>query len=483
MLKRLSGIAGIGAVTATVTLLVLQPVSFGRGGPTYLLVLLGAWLFLRGLFLAGSGLFAAADDDESAWRVWLVPFQIVLGFGALYAAIWRLDPGALVGAGLDPPLRVFSVFALSFGAFGGISPEETAPHIVLAIQVVVVAITVGALVRRLHRPTGWVIGSVAFVLVGGMALSFGEERRLRPDFERGITLTGYHRDAYSNDEASDSLRTARDLGAEWVTIVPAWYQGEAFFHGVGPDGVRTPTDQSVEEIIKEARELGMKVTMKPHVNVLDGTYRGEIKPDNIDEWFKSYEGMLSLYADIAERAGAQQFVVGTELEGVSRETDRWRKLIEMVRGRFKGKLTYAANWDEVANVKFWDALDVIGVDAYYELDTKPDVGDLVKAWEKPVKQLERLHRRYGKDVLLTEIGYPNAESALKTPYEPKGQPDPELQKIAVEAALTVWAEFEWAKGMSWWEWSSEPSTLEPDDKGYALNDRPAAGVIREWYSD
>jgi hypothetical protein len=483
-MKRLSGIAGIGAVTATVTLLILQPVSFGRGAPSFFLIVFGGWLFVRGLFLAGAALFAAADDEKGeTWRLWLVPFQIVLGFGALYAALWRIDPGSLVGAGLDPPLRRFSVFALTFGAVGGIAPEETSAHLILLAQVAVVSITTGALLRRLHRPTGWVIGGVVAVLVGGIALSFGEERRLRPDFERGITLTGYHRDAYANEEASDALQAARDLGAEWVTIVPAWFQGKAFFHGVGPDPVQTPTDQSIEDIINQAHELGMKVTLKPHVNVLDGTYRGDIKPDNLDEWFRSYEGMISVYADIAKRTGAEQFVVGTELDGVSRETDRWRRVIELVRDRYDGTLTYAANWDDVRNVKFWDALDAIGVDAYYPLGDDPDLGDVIKAWEKPVKQLERLHERYDKDVLLTEIGYPNADSAIETPYEPSGSPNPERQKTAVEAALTVWAEPEWAKGMSWWEWTSEPSKIKLGDRGYVLNEQPAKDVIREWYSD
>ena len=319
------------------------------------------------------------------------------------------------------------------------------------------------------------------VLTGGIALSSGEERRLNPDFERGFTLTGYTPDSYAN--ASEALMAIRDLGAEWVTIVPTWYQEKAYFHGVRPEGALTPTDQSVEDVIEEARGMGLNVTLKPHIDVLDGTYRGDIKPDNLDEWFKSYEGMLSLYADIAERAGAEQFVVGTELDGVSRETDRWRGLIAFVRGRFKGQLTYASNWDDIGNVKFWDALDVIGVDAYFPLDAEPKLAEVVEAWDKPVKQLEKLHKRYDKEVLLTEIGYPNTTSAIRRPYEVRGAPDPEQQKLAVEAALTVWAEPDWVAGMSWWDWSDDPSQTVPSDTGYALNERPAKDVIREWYSD
>lgn len=479
MFKRLRGLAGIGAVTATVTLLVLQPVSFDRGAPTVFLVVVGGWLFLRGAFLAAAGLFAAADDSGDDWRLWLVPFQIFLGFGALYAALWRLDPGSLVGAGLEPPLRKFSVFAASFGGFGGIAPESTTARVALAAEVVVVAIMVGALVRRLHRPTGWVLGAVAIVLAGGIALSFGEERRLGPDFERGITLTAYGAEAYASDAAYNAMREARDLGAEWVTIVPARFQEKKNFNGPRVDPQKTQSDSSVETVIGRAHDLGMKVTLKPHVDLDDGSSRTEIRPDSLDEWFKSYEGMLSLYADIAERTGAEQLVVGTELKALSGETDRWRGLIDMVRGRYRGKLTYAANWDEFDRVRFWDALDAIGVDAYFPLDADDSLGDAVKAWDKWIEKVDRVRRRYDKDVLLTEIGYPDTKSALAKPYDASGPRDAERQKIGVEAALTVWTEPDWAAGMSWWQWASDLSVREP----YALNEQPAAEVIREWYSD
>lgn len=494
---RLSRLSSVSAVTATVTLLLLQPVSFGRGAPTLFLVVAGGWLFVRGLFLTGAALFAAADGDEQpAWRLLLVPLQIVLGFGALYAAIWRLEPGALVGAGLEPPLRRFSGFAATLGGAGGISPEEPAAQLALLAEVIVLAIAAGALVRRWRKPVGWVAGASALVLAGGLALWTGEDPRLRDGFERGVTLTGFHRDAYAGREAADAVRAARDLGASSVTIVPTWYQGKRHYHGVGPDEQRTPTDESVEQIIRHARDLGLEVTLKPHVDVLDGSYRGEIVPDDLDAWFESYTGMLARYSDLAERAGASQFVVGTELERLSVHTERWRKLVDGVRARFNGRLTYAANWTEVAKIRFWDALDRIGVDAYYPLSNDGEersVSDLIQAWsdfEPPrerrrdyVSELERLHGRYDKPLLLTEIGYPSAASAARTPYEVGGKPDPELQRRLVEAALAVWAEPDWVAGISWWHWTSEPSKLVERDRSHALNGKPAAARIREWYSD
>ena len=53
------------------------------------------------------------------------------------------------------------------------------------------------------------------------------------------------------------------------------------------------------------------------------------------------------------------------------------------RAVYKGKLTYAANWDgEFEEVAFWDALDVIGVQAYFPLTEErvPSVTKLTQAW-------------------------------------------------------------------------------------------------------
>ena len=76
MRKRLKGVAGVGAITATATLLALQPVSIGRGAPAVLLVVVGSWLFVGerlsrsqwlGVFvaLAGAALLSLMQARET----------------------------------------------------------------------------------------------------------------------------------------------------------------------------------------------------------------------------------------------------------------------------------------------------------------------------------------------------------------------------------------------------------------------------------
>lgn len=485
MWKRLNGVAGVGAITATVTLLALQPVSIGRGTPTMLLVVVGGWLFVRGAFLAVAALFTAAEADDHKWRLWIVPLQLALGFGALYAALWRLDAGSLVGAGFEPTLARFSLFAGTLGAAGRIAPESTLAELALAVQVAAIALVVGALVRRLHRRTGWVVGAVVVVAAGTIAVVVGLERRLPTDFQRGLSLTGYSRDEYATPDANRALLAAAELGAEWLAITPAWYQPSARAHAIRPHPVRTPSESSIEATIRKAHAADMQVMLKPHLNLRKGHYRGDIDPRDVPRWFDAYERFLLFYADVARRTGVRQLAIGTELEGVSGHTRRWRRLIRRVRERFDGRLTYAANYDEVMRVRFWDALDLIGVDAYFPLSDETDVttSDLIEEWRGPVRRLERLHERWDKDVLLTEIGYPSATSALRTPFESRGESDTTIQERAVEAALAVWAERPWVAGMYWWEWTTSPSEVSGGDTSFALNGKPAADVIEEWYSD
>ena len=337
------------------------------------------------------------------------------------------------------------------------------------------------------RKRGVTLVVLAVVAAGGAAALLLDEdgRRLPADFRRGVSLTGYSVHEYENEDSARALRGAAELGADWVTITPAWYQRDPASHDIRPHGNRTPSSVGIETSIRRAQTLGMNVTLKPHLNTRDGTYRGEIKPRDVARWFTEYRRLLRVYADMAERTGARELVVGTELEGVSGHSRQWRSLIRDARKRFGGRLTYAANYDEVFRIDFWDELDEIGVDAYFPLSKHPEptVAELVEAWQKPLARLERLHERWDRDVLLTEVGYPSAESAVSTPYESGGRQDLDLQKRAVEAALTAFAGRPWIAGTTWWEWWTQQSQLEEDDTGFALNGKPAASVIQEWYEE
>jgi len=81
----------------------------------------------------------------------------------------------------------------------------------------------------------------------------------------------------------------------------------------------------------------------------------------------------------------------------------WRSVISDVRGLYSGPLTYASNHSgEETSIKWWDAVDYIGVDAYYPLTYKndPTVAELKTAWLTPTLTLENLSNQYNKPIIL-----------------------------------------------------------------------------------
>ena len=55
------------------------------------------------------------------------------------------------------------------------------------------------------------------------------------------------------------------------------------------------------------------------------------------------------------------------LVSTENNVEQWTRTINHVRGTFKGRLTYSANWDHYREVKFWDQLDLIGMNSYWTL--------------------------------------------------------------------------------------------------------------------
>ncbi|MBK5111009.1 MAG: hypothetical protein JJE10_06525 [Thermoleophilia bacterium] len=296
----------------------------------------------------------------------------------------------------------------------------------------------------------------------------------------GLNLTAYTSDGYS--EADGELAQIKALSSTAVTLVPTWYMPSPDSSEVRQEKGKSPNDDSLYRAIDAARNAGLKVILKPHVDVLDGTFRGDISPSDRAAWFRSYRDFIDRYAWIAADVGADLYVVGTELKGVSGEDAEWRSLIRSVREKFSGALTYAANWDEVESIQFWDALDLIGADAYYPLSAEgetPTEGDLLAAWRPIVDQLKGLSEQWERPVILTEIGYPSQAGATAHPWEVReGEaPDQAAQALAYEAAFKAFAGAEWLEGINWWSWRADLAPDEDPPVDYSPEGKEAEVVL------
>jgi hypothetical protein len=151
----------------------------------------------------------------------------------------------------------------------------------------------------------------------------------------------------------------------------------------------------------------------------------------------------------------------------------------MIRSKFSGSLTYAANYgSEVEGITWWNDLDYIGVDAYYPLDSsEPDFG-----WSAYLDQLAALSQQWGRPILLTEIGYRSVAGAASEPWNftMKGPVDTAIQNSAYAAAFRAFASQPWFAGMYWWAWSPQLPN-GPKNTGYSPQNKPAEKQLLAWY--
>jgi hypothetical protein len=230
--------------------------------------------------------------------------------------------------------------------------------------------------------------------------------------------------------------------------------GHGGWWGERADGVHT--------VAAAARARGIATLLKPHV-WLHGSWPGEVEMDSEtawQAWFAQYREFLLAWARFAAETELEGLCIGTELDRTLVREREWRALVAEVRAIYPGLLTYAANWTHFEEVPFWDALDAIGVNAYFPLTAAPlpETSELVAAWQPIRARLATLAERIERPVVFTEIGYHPAEGALAEPWlwdVGDAAHAPENQARAYEAALTVFLDEPWFGGIFWWKWHAE----------------------------
>jgi hypothetical protein len=305
--------------------------------------------------------------------------------------------------------------------------------------------------------------------------------------QRGLSFAAAHPrfGSYGSAQSAASLAEARKLGVDWVSLMPfGFHAGTAALQFGGAHAWES--DESLRATTKQAHELGMKVMLKLHV-----WGRGEQKMEEWSEadwrtWFDDYGRFVEHYAALARDLHADALCIGNEQKIASRHEAEWRKLIARARAVYKGPLTYGANFDEVFDVPFWDALDWIGVSGYFPLvpDATPTRAALVDAWQPILARLEPLSRKHARPVLFTEIGYRSADGAAWRQWEiPRIAPaNLEAQRVAYEAFFeTVWPR-PWILGAYPWKWFSYPGHGSTDGNDYDFERKPAAEVIRRAFT-
>ena len=297
---------------------------------------------------------------------------------------------------------------------------------------------------------------LGLALLAGAA---GSAAAPRSDFHHGMVVSCPRwGPIWGSPAMAESLSELKMIGVDSVAIHPyGWVKRD------GTVEFRPAADLDfLHRAVALARKAEMHLFWKPHLGYWgEFEWRGTIEfGEREAEWrkfFGEYEAFIVDQARFAAAAGLDLFAVGVELDATTHREAEWRRIIARVREVYPGTLVYAANWDRLAQVPFWDAVDWIGVHAYFPLSAAEDPGEslLEAGWRPHLERLRALSARFDKPVLIAEVGYNVNPRAAHEPwsYETLDTPASRgLRTRLVEVALATLEHESYIRGVYWWKW-------------------------------
>lgn len=294
---------------------------------------------------------------------------------------------------------------------------------------------------------------------------------------------------YHAPSVNPRLAQLTDLGANAVSLMPFAYQPSATQPELrfADDRPTSETDIGVLYAARRAHAAGFEVLWKPHIWISSESWPGDIEMSDEaswSAWWDSYRRYIAHHAFLAEWAGCSLYSIGVELgRTVGRERE-WNELIASVRLLFSGAVTYSGNWhDDYELVPFWDQLDFVGVDAYFPLaeSEKASPEAITRGARAVADRLRRDSERFGKPILLTEIGYAARTGAWVDPHQEGGTFSEAHQALAYRALFDALGRPDWLRGVFAWKvFTAERG--RPDQPDFRFLGRQAEAAVRDYFT-
>jgi hypothetical protein len=266
---------------------------------------------------------------------------------------------------------------------------------------------------------------------------------------------------WATPEMKQSLLELKELGVNSFTFHPY----ARILNNGRIKYSNSPEQEHISVPLKWAKELNMKVMLKPHLAYWGSkfSWRGDINFKTNTEWkafFKDYKDWILVQAQIAEKYNVDIFCIGVEYVHSIKYEKEWREIISEIRKVYYGKLTYGANWDTYSKVGFWDVLDFIGIQAYFPIvdDINPTELEIRTGWDKILNELKNFSNQKNKKILFTELGYNKSEYAGKEPWsshESNSNDALITQQRCLSIALVKTEESPIIAGVFLWKWFPE----------------------------
>lgn len=252
------------------------------------------------------------------------------------------------------------------------------------------------------------------------------------------------------------------------------------------------TENGLLQYAKSFQKENVGIMVKPQIWVWRGEFTGNIAMKTEENWKileETYRTFILTYAKAAQKIDANILCIGTELEQfVLQRPQFWQKLIKDIKVIYKGKLTYAANWDEYKKLNFWKDLDFIGIDAYFPLSDKktPTIEDYELGWKVHKDEIVSIQKQFQKPILFTEFGYRSVDFAGKQPWDSnrvEGAINLEAQTNGLRAIHNQFWKEDWFAGGFVWKWFHAHDKVGGEHNNrFTPQNKPAETLLKELYS-
>lgn len=294
--------------------------------------------------------------------------------------------------------------------------------------------------------------------------------------------------------SENPMLAIQKVNADWVAIIPYGFTRKSVpkVHFNTDRQWWGEREEGIIESTKKAHEAGIKVMLKPQIYV-PGDWTGTLDFNSTTDW-ETWEAGNDDYtlamAKLAENQKVDLFCFGTEFKNaINKRPEYWVGLIRKVRTIYKGKITYASNWDNYENIPFWSELDYVGINAYFPLCTTktPTKEELTKAWQPILQKMEAFQCEVDKPIIFTEFGYLSVDACASKTWELEAKVhsidiNETAQAVALDALFSTFWNKKWWSGGFLWKWFPDMQGHEGyPDKDYTPQGKEAEATITDWY--
>ncbi|MDE1549916.1 glycoside hydrolase family 113 [Jeotgalibaca caeni] len=306
------------------------------------------------------------------------------------------------------------------------------------------------------------------------------------EFIKGVTF-GYmsKRGEWEYPQTFESLQLLKERCSINTVILPIVVEQDTIHsEEINWQADSVLSDKEVIKMIEYIHKMDLRVILKPMLNVSDGTWRAHINFFDYDvpcepkwsAWFANYKEFVNHYANIAEQTKCEMFVIGCEMVNSDRRETEWRNVIQEVRLRYSGLITYNCDKYQEDRLTWWDAVDVISSSGYYPIGT----------WPKQLDRIQKVVEREAKPFFFCEVGCASRTGAkfLPNDWALEGKPNLKEQEDWYQDMFAHTSQRSWVSGYGLWDWKAHLYALEKveEDMDYALYGKPAERVVKHNFS-